>query len=564
MLRRTLSTLAIIAPALVGALFFGLETANANRVAHHLKLPSGPAIGGMEHAQARAAVGAHAETIRGLEVAFTRESFSATRTFEALGVSLDENATFAQAWSYGRKEPLFAALAAQLSARLIPQTLIPQIRVDDETFAAALNELFRGIDQPAQDARLAWNADRSIFLDVPETYGTVADRAAVREALLFSAAAGTPADVAVRMVTDAPNVTQADLPDARQRAEAALSRAPRTLEAGDFRAALDKNDVAPWIAFTARRTGASRTLHLALNREAVRAYLDNTVAPRVNREPVNARFRMESGRVVTFALARSGQTLNLDQAIAIIEGALLGNEALAGETLALPVAVTPPEVGNDAAESLGIRELLAVGETDFRGSPANRIHNIRVGASRYDGVLIKPGEEFSFNTLLGSVGAETGYKPELVIKQDKTVPEYGGGLCQVSTTAFRAAVNAGLTITERRNHAYIVRYYGTPGFDATIYPPHPDLRFVNDTPGHILVQTQVVGTKLRFAFYGTDDGRSVEVIGPKVYDRKEDGSAKATLTLRVAMPDGTVREQVFRSAYKSPALYPVEKRNPLE
>jgi vancomycin resistance protein YoaR len=253
--------------------------------------------------------------------------------------------------------------------------------------------------------------------------------------------------------------------------------------------------------------------------------------------------------------------LLLDDAERVLEESILSSSST---DILLPVAVTKPTIGNDAAEELGIRELLGIGETDFSGSPPNRIHNIRVGAARFNGILVKPGEEFSFNALLGPVGPETGYKPELVIKQDKTVPEYGGGLCQVSTTAFRAAVFSGLPITERRNHAYIVRYYNPPGFDATIYPPHPDLRFINDTEGHILIQTSVSGTKLRFEFYGTSDGRNVEIIGPTVYDKRPDGSAKATLTVRVKGKDGSVREQIFRSTYKPPSLYPVERRNPLE
>jgi vancomycin resistance protein YoaR len=79
------------------------------------------------------------------------------------------------------------------------------------------------------------------------------------------------------------------------------------------------------------------------------------------------------------------------------------------------------------------------------------------------GVIIKPGEEFSFNHYLGPVKAEQGFLPELVIKRTGTVPELGGGLCQVSSTTFRAAMNAGLPITQRKNHAYAVQYYSPQG-----------------------------------------------------------------------------------------------------
>ena len=203
------------------------------------------------------------------------------------------------------------------------------------------------------------------------------------------------------------------------------------------------------------------------------------------------------------------------------------------------------------------------GTSNFAGSPSSRIHNIKIGSAKFHGLLIKPEEEFSFNTILGEVGPEQGYKEELVIKRDKTIPEYGGGLCQVSTTVFRAAVYSGLKITERYPHAFPVVYYSPQGFDATIYPPHPDFRFINDTPSHLLIQTKVEGYYLTFEFYGTDDGRKVEIDGPHQYDVKSDGSMKTKLARKILRHGELVEEKTWKSSYKSPDLYPIQ-RNPLE
>jgi len=159
------------------------------------------------------------------------------------------------------------------------------------------------------------------------------------------------------------------------------------------------------------------------------------------------------------------------------------NKDLREIEIELAVVKTQPEVTTENIDNLGITALLGAGESNFYGSPRNRRHNIAVGSARFNGVLIGPNEEFSFNKVLGKVGPQAGYLPELVIKKNKTVPEYGGGLCQVSTTAFRAALNSGLKITERVPHAYPVRYYNPQGTDATIYPPHPDLRFLIPTCG---------------------------------------------------------------------------------
>lgn len=121
-----------------------------------------------------------------------------------------------------------------------------------------------------------------------------------------------------------------------------------------------------------------------------------------------------------------------------------------------------------------------------------------------------------------------------------------------------------MKITERFPHSFPVVYYSPQGFDATIYPPHPDLRFINDTPGHLLIQTKVIENSLIFDFYGTDDERQVKLIGPIHYDIKPDGSMKAKLTQEVYDADGDlIREKTFYSNYKSPSLYPIE-RNPLE
>ena len=207
---------------------------------------------------------------------------------------------------------------------------------------------------------------------------------------------------------------------------------------------------------------------------------------------------------------------------------------------------------------MGINTLIGQGISNFAGSPKNRIHNIKTGLAKFNGLILNPQEEFSFNALLGGSGPEQGFLPELVIKKDKTVPEYGGGLCQVSTTLFRAAVNSGLEITERAPHAFPVEYYYPQGFDATVYEPSPDLKFINNTPGHLLIEGLIQGSQLIFNFYGTDDGRRVKIKGPYVLEKKEDGSMKTVLYQEVYQQDELISQETFYSNYDSPDLFPVE------
>ncbi|MCC7356452.1 MAG: VanW family protein [Candidatus Doudnabacteria bacterium] len=225
----------------------------------------------------------------------------------------------------------------------------------------------------------------------------------------------------------------------------------------------------------------------------------------------------------------------------------------------LAIAIVQPRKPLAATNNLGIRELVGHGESKFNGSPKNRRINIAVGVEKFKGVIIMPGEEFSFNKYLGPVEKEFGFVPELVIKASGTVPELGGGLCQVSSTTFRAAMNAGLPIVQRKNHSYAVQYYAPQGTDATIYPGVIDLKFTNDTPGAILVWPYLKDANtLIFDFYGTKDDREVELEKPVQYDRKSDGSMKATWVRHVTN-NGETKTDTFNSVYLPPALFHKEE-----
>lgn len=294
-----------------------------------------------------------------------------------------------------------------------------------------------------------------------------------------------------------------------------------------------------------------------------------SVAKTINISEKNAVLAYENNAVVIKVKDQVGKELNkADLALQIQENIVDGKEILpkVSEKLA--------QVRSDNLAELGIKELVSTGWSDFKGSPVNRTHNVKTGASKFNGVLIKPDEEFSFNTTLGPVDASTGYLPELVILVDKTVPEYGGGMCQVSSTAFRAALNAGMPILERVNHSYPVQYYTPFGVDASIYLPKPDLVFKNDTGKYVLIQTRVEGTKLYFDFFGTKstdtvkfsgndkgDGavENVEKVSPLIYDKEARGKGSFTAVFWRHNYDATgkfIKSDKFVSKYNSPDNYP--------
>ncbi|MBU1683509.1 VanW family protein [Patescibacteria group bacterium] len=245
----------------------------------------------------------------------------------------------------------------------------------------------------------------------------------------------------------------------------------------------------------------------------LRNFLESEVASDIYREGEDITIDMdENGNVIFEGSGLYTRSLDLEKATMMLKYALEHDIGY----INLPIIRKDPEVTvlSEELKELGILELYSAGETDFSRSPNNRINNINVGLSKFNGHIIKPGEEFVFGDVLGAVDETTGYKPELVIKGDRTVPEYGGGLCQVSTTAYRAVLAAGFPVTERKNHSYAVSYYTPYGLDATVYPPSPNLRFINDSSSHILMQSFTIGSKAYYNFYGTKDDREVYMIGP--------------------------------------------------
>ena len=264
-------------------------------------------------------------------------------------------------------------------------------------------------------------------------------------------------------------------------------------------------------------------LKVVLSTNKIGAFVEN-IAEAIDTKTINAKLRFEGGKVVEFTPAQDGQELDIAKTNRLIYEKLFDSEQDSGKTvtITLPVLTTRAKVEGDGVGNLGIRELVGRGISYFSGSIANRIHNISLGAGRISGTIVAPGEVYSFNKSVGEVSSATGYRQAYVISSGKTVLDDGGGICQVSTTIFRAALDAGLPIVTRTAHSYRVGYYeqggNKPGFDATVFAPAVDFQFKNDTDHHILVQTVVDRTnaKLQVDFYGMRDGRKVEISTPVV------------------------------------------------
>lgn len=492
------------------------------------------------------------------------------RTFTVPSVSsfvqYDVNGAVETAYQVGRQGSWTQRWLAPLVARLQGYTLVIPAQIDraklDEILRRSLGETLT----PARDARLlveATDTASSVRIEA-DTPGQEVDLAAFTKALQQAAEETTNQPVPLRLTPLTPNIKTADIEPLVGIAQTWLEHTPFTLLTEDTRLDIKRPDLAPWIQVTTHTQPISLTLDAPTLEQTLRERVSSFVKPAQDgRIEVNA-----EGKAIAFEAPQEGVDIDGQKTVESIFSAWEAGSSTA------PLAfrrITPQILGD--GERLGIREVVGVGRSNFSGSPTNRRKNIALGAKRVNMTLVPPGEEFSMIKTLGTIDGANGWLPELVIKGNKTTPEFGGGLCQVGTTMFRAALASGMPITERRNHSYRVRYYEPAGTDATIYDPSPDFKFKNDTAHWLLVTTRIQGDNLEFTVWGTKDGRTVEQTKPRVFNivaapskkiietlelkpgeekctEKEHAGADAQFDYTVTYPDGNVVKKTFFSRYR--------------
>lgn len=543
----------------LGLLILILDLVNYQKVAQGVMI-AGQNIGGLKYEQAKSKIGQLAKKAESeaFELQYQNKNWRLSPL--ELGVFFDIEQTAKNAYEIGRQKKynLLGKTLDQLEALLgyRKQQLI--FRIEKQKIQDFIKSNLSEMESPAKNAGLVYDANLDDFVLLPAQKGQVFDKEDIAKQINKQIAESKRQPIVMKKISQEPVLKEDKNNFAKIKAKQILVLAPYQINYASTTWPVEKHVLLDWLDFVPFANSKEQTMDVAISESAIKDFL-SALAPDINKMPVNAKLSVQDGKVIAFALSQNGRELEIDESAKKI-----AKEVIDGENeIELIVKETEPQISTKTIDMLGLTDLLGQGVSDFAGSPKNRIHNIGVGATKINHVLIEPGQEFSFVESIGEIEAEQGYLPELVIKNGKTVPEYGGGLCQISTTLFRAAVNSGLKITERYPHAFPVKYYNPQGFDATVYPPHPDLRFLNDTQNNILIQSKIEKTKITFEFYGTKDGREVKIIGPKILQSNPDGSMKTVLYQEIWRDGVLERKDSFWSNYKSPALYPVE-RNPLE
>lgn len=500
-------------------------------------------------------------------------------SIEQLGWNMDEKATAEKIYKFSRSGKFFDDVIVKASALFYKRNITPEYSVSENSLNDWIDLAQSELGKPKQEGNLKVTS-KGVSVIEPKS-GEVIDENEIRPKIAKIFDMEGPLQIQTQLKEDKASISKEDAEALIEKAKE-LTRSNVTLASPQGEFELYNSYTRSWVELR-REKKETKTLlkkevqygnvYISFNREKIGEFLAAN-DEKLNIQPVNAKLAFAGGKVSVYQNSEDGKVIKMDESIDAIMKGLENGESKITLPTQIKKATINAQTANDI-EKYGIKELIGTASTNFAKSPDNRVHNIQIGTGFLSGVLIEPGKEFSTVQQLGSIDGSTGYLPELVIKENETIPEYGGGLCQVSTTLFRAAMNAGLEITERQNHSYRVSYYEPPvGMDATIYSPRPDFKFVNNTDSYILVQGRVEGYNVTFDLYGTKDGRQSFVSEPIVYDitpagdpiYKDDPSlpqgeekvvskahqgAKASFTYKVVKGGKEIINETFKSVYVS-------------
>ncbi|MDO8261284.1 MAG: VanW family protein [Candidatus Magasanikbacteria bacterium] len=452
--------------------------------------------------------------------------------------SFEADKNINEALAYGHDGSIFKRFQARVNVTLKNKHLPIYATVNDGEVENFLRENFSRFENLGTNATLVY-ADGGFTIQDEKKGEHIAFRNGI-EILKANLSELNQSDIALFSEIDIPQILKENCIGLEAEALKIASNTPFTLFYKDEEWKIEKDTLANLLALKIepRFSVLKDKIIIGLNQEKTTLFFNEEIAPDVNIKAIEPKFEVINGRVTEFQGSRDGVEVNIEETIKkietdIMEGCLSGKKECDenAKKIELAITETKSEIKTSEVNNLGIKEIIGSGHSSFKGSPANRRHNIATGAAAVNGTMVKPNEEFSLIKTLGAIDAESGYLPELVIKDNKTIPEFGGGLCQVGTTVFRATFNSGLPVTSRRNHSYRVSYYEPAGTDATIYDPNPDYKFLNDTPYNILIQSRIEGDNLYFDFWSTEDGRIASSTYPTIYNIVKPAPTKIVETL---------------------------------
>ncbi len=494
------------------------------------------AVGGMTRDRAAASIQEAVDTLDTEGILLSVEGSPEVIVPDSIALDLNLSEAIDGAFLRGHEGGALKQTWQRVSALWSPQHFDAPVRIDEGALRVQISEVANATDFERSDIRLQVIAAKVALLTDTKP-GRAIDQNETFNLIQNSLRRLDHEPIVLQLHDDIPRADAVKAQSAVMTAQKMISRS-LLLRYEDIQFFISRERLGSWVI--SEYDGDQ--LRPGLNRGTISIYV-TTVADALNIASEPPQITTQDGRVTGFMPSKVGRSVEEDKLTDMIVDAVtarIGTDKV-GDTLVVPLKSTRLAlIGLDTAS--GITEIIGKATTTFAGSPRNRISNIKNGVKFLSGAVIQPGDEFSALATLGTIDNTTGYLPELVIKGDRTIPEFGGGLCQVSTTLFRAVMDTGLPITARRNHSFRVSYYEKdgngvfigPGLDATIYEPNPDFKFRNDMSTPVLIIGYVIGDKVSFELYGTGDGRTSQIIGPTLLTTIPAGEPEYIETLDLA------------------------------
>ncbi|CAN5665665.1 VanW family protein [soil metagenome] len=476
---------------------------------------AGMNIGGMSRDDAMGVLQARAGEIEQGTIAFTFNGQTWNPTLSQVGVAVDYDATLDAALNVGREADAWDRVSST-SGLLRDEHQIPlSMTINRTTLANWFQSVNNDLGITPHDAYIQIENGKASI--VAEVNGTVVDQGAAEAIVMQAISTLQPVATNLPTETMVANVHDSDLDAALSQINTALSK-PVTVEYGDNSWDLSPSDIGSYIVQTndPSKVGAA-AVGVEMDIKGLSKFLSSTFASQINTDPVDAKIAWGDGEVIATEASTTGIKIKPSTFAQAVADSTFGNHG----NVNVPVNEIAPQIDSNNLQALGITTRIAAGDSNFDGSDDGRLTNLRVGTSLLNGTLVPPGGEFSFNHAIGVIDSEKGYVDAGVIDGQNIGRDIGGGICQVSTTVFRAALLAGFPITEWHPHTFRLGFYEKDGweagFDASILQPDwdpmggGDFRFLNPTDSWLLIEAYTQDANDLVVIYGPDLGYTVNI-----------------------------------------------------
>jgi vancomycin resistance protein YoaR len=479
---------------------------------------AGVDLSGMSHGEATAAIEARATELEETRAYFEYQGQTWSPTLRELGVTVEAGSSIDSAFHIGREDDALGRLKSAVSTTRSETWLPLQIDLSSNVLESWAAGVDRDLGIVPKDATLI--IENGVASINPEINGTIVDRLGLQQLLVQTISTLQAPNAVLPVMPQIPTVYADDFAIGKSRIDQALSDSV-TIRLDGQTWTISPADFGQFISteINPSKSGPD-AIEIAIDERGLSNFLNEELGDEVSRDPVDAKVAWNGERVIAIEESQPGAMLRPATLASNVAESFFGDH----QPTDVPITVVEPKVDSDNLDALGITTKLAAASSNFDGSDDARATNIVVGTNLLNGELVPPGGEFSFHHAVGIISVDNGFVEADVIDGEQIGRDVGGGICQVSTTVFRAALYSGLPISEWWPHRFRLGFYEldgwTAGLDASILQPEGDpfsggnFKFVNPTDSWLLVESYVEWPRAYVVIYGPDLGYDVKISEP--------------------------------------------------